>query len=395
MRSKHLPFGEFVALLALLFSTVAFSIDAMLPLLTTIGAELSAHDPTLAQLVLTVFVFGLGLGTLLVGPISDAIGRKSVILAGIALYVIAAAIAAVTESLWVLLIARLVQGLGAAAPRVVSGAMVRDLYAGRQMARVMSLAMALFVLVPAVAPLIGAGIAALFGWRAIFWAFVLFGAISGGWLWLRQPETLPSAARRPLRLGLLREGLFEILGNRRVRLLLLALSLCFSAMFAFLASTPLIFDLRYGRADSFPLWFGAIALGGGLTALLNARLVVRLGMRRLIRAALGCQIVAALAMLVLGPRLNETGDFALFIVFMTVQISAVALLFGNLNAMALDSLGHMAGLGVSIMGGVSTMIAALIATPIAWAFDGTVMPLAAGCLGLSLVALWAVSRVEG
>jgi DHA1 family bicyclomycin/chloramphenicol resistance-like MFS transporter len=394
MRSRPLPFVEFVALLALLFATVAFSIDAMLPVLTTIGTDLAPQDPGQAQLVVTVFVFGLGLGTLLVGPVSDAVGRKRVILAGIVLYMLAAVVAALSDSLWVLLGARMVQGLGAAAPRVVAGAMVRDLYTGRQMARVMSLAMTLFVLVPAIAPLIGAGISGLFGWRAIFWSFLVFGAISGGWLWLRQPETLAAEVRRPLRLSLLWEGLREILGNARTRLLLLALSLSFSAMFAFLATSPLIFDLRYGRGDSFPLWFAAIALVAGGASLINARLVVRLGMHRLIGAALILQILAALATLLLGDTLPPNLDFALFVLFMTVQFATVALLFGNLNAMALERLGHMAGLGASIMGGVSTMVAAVIATPVARAFDGTLVPLAGGCLALAAGALWSMSRIK-
>jgi len=198
---KPMPMGEFVVFIALLFATVAYSTDSMLPLLVEMGQSLAPETPQSAQLVVTGFVLGLGSGTLVIGPISDALGRKRLILAGIGLYMIAAVFAATSDSMGALLAARFVQGIGASAPRVLSQAVVRDLYAGRQMARIMSFAMAIFVLVPAIAPLMGATLGGLFGWRAIFWSFLVFGSISGGWLLFRQPETLPPKCAAPLRSG--------------------------------------------------------------------------------------------------------------------------------------------------------------------------------------------------
>ncbi len=390
---RRMRFGEFIALLALLFATVAFSIDAMLPVLGVIGGELAPLDPGRAQLVITVFVLGLGLGTFLSGPLSDRFGRKPVILTGIAIYMLAATVAAISESLEVLLAARFVQGLGSAAPRVVSQALVRDLYAGRQMARVMSFAMAVFVLVPAVAPLIGAQIAAGFGWRAIFWSFLVFGLVSGTWLALRQPETLAAERRRPLRGADLWAALREVLGNGRVRLFLAALSLSFAPMFAWLASVALIFDDTFGRGPAFPYWFALIAVLSAPASLLNAQLVVRLGMQRLVGWALSAQIASAFAILVL----LQVGvvSFAVFVIFMWLQFFSIGLIFGNLNALALEPLGHVAGMAASVMGGVSTMAAAVIATPIARAFDGTAGPLAAGaflCSGLALGCMALAAR---
>ena len=390
---RRMRFGEFIALLALLFATVAFSIDAMLPVLGVIGAELSPPDPGRAQLVITVFVLGLGLGTFLSGPLSDRFGRKPVILCGIAVYMTAATVAALSKNLEVLLAARFVQGLGAAAPRVVSQALVRDLYVGRQMARVMSIAMAIFVLVPAVAPLIGAYIAAGFGWRAIFWSFLVFGILSGTWLALRQPETLAPENRRSLRAADLWEALREVLGNGRVRLFLAALALSFAPMFAWLASVALIFEETFDRGPEFPYWFALVAVLSAPASLINAKLVIRLGMQRLVAVALSAQIASALVFLIM-VQLGSVG-FAAFVIFMWLQFFSIGLIFGNLNALALEPLGHVAGMATSVMGGVSTMLAAIIATPIARAFDGTAGPLAMGaflCAGLALGCMWLAAR---
>lgn len=386
--TQSLPFFEFVALLALLFSTVAFSIDAMLPTLAEMGRELSPSDTTRIQLVITVFVGGLGLGTFIAGPLSDAFGRKPVILGGIALYMAAAVLAAQAQTLETLLIARFIQGLGAAGPRVVAQALVRDLYSGRMMARVMSFAMTLFVLVPAVAPLIGSGIAAVFGWRAIFWSFLIFGTVSALWFGWRQPETLPAARRRPLRAGTLGRALAEVLGHARVRLYLMALTFSFAGMFVWISSVALIFEDTYDRAAQFPWWFAMIALLSAPAALLNARFVMQLGMRRLILIGLVGQVLSA-GLLVGGLQAGLTGNagFFLFIGVMTVQFFSIAPIFGNLNALALEPLGHIAGVAASVMSGVSTLIAAIIATPIAAAFDGTPMPLALGTGACALASL--------
>ena len=185
--------GEFIALIAMLFATIAFSIDAMLPALPRIAQELTPGNPNAAQLIITSFVLGIGLGTLVAGPLSDSFGRKPVIVAGAALYCLAAAVAYMAPTLETVLAARLVQGLGAAGPRVVSLALVRDLYKGREMARVVSFAMMIFALAPAFAPLLGSAIIAGFGWRGIFLAFITFSAASMLWLASRQPETLPVA----------------------------------------------------------------------------------------------------------------------------------------------------------------------------------------------------------
>lgn len=389
---RSLSFTEFVALLAMLFSTIAFSIDAMLPALTVIGEELTPEDVNRAQLIVTIFVLGMGIGTFFTGPLSDAYGRKPVVVAGIAVYIVAALVAATAPSLEVLLAARFVQGLGASAPRVVTLAMVRDLFAGRAMARVMSFVMMVFILVPAVAPSIGALIIDAFSWRAVFLSFVAFGLISGSWLTLRQPETLPPDRRRALRLPALLSALGEVLGSRVVVTYTAALSLGFGQMFAFLSSAPQIFTEVLDRGESFPYWFAGVAAFAGTASVVNAKLVMRLGMRKLATAAFMMQFAVSgvLATALSAGALPYDWLFPAFFAYMCVAFFMVGLTFGNLNALALEPMGHIAGFAAAIVGSVSTILAVAIAIPIGLAYDGTPLPLTVGvtvCSALALVLM--------
>ena len=380
-------FGEFVALVALLMATVAYSVDAMLPLLPIIGEELSPQDPAEAHKVILVFMAGLGLGTFVMGPLSDALGRRRLLLGGLAVYMAAAVAAALAQDLTTLLVARFVQGLGASAPRVIAQALVRDQFQGRMMARVLSFSTTLFTLVPAIAPFMGALLGHAFGWPAIFWSFVVFGAILSTWIALRQPETLPPERRRPLAVATLWEGLRMVLSHRQVRLYLAALTLTFTLMLLWISSVASIFDESFDRVDSFPAWFAAAALLSAPSSLLNARLVLRLGMARLIGVALGAQVASALLMLGLWPMVAGDAAFALFMGFMLVQFFSHGFLIGNLYALALEPMGHVAGMTASVMGGVSTVGAALIAGALAALHDGTPVPLALASLACLIPAM--------
>lgn len=386
---KDLPArAELIALMAMLAATIAFSIDAMLPALPEIAQALTPDAPNRAQLVVTVFVFGMGLGTLFTGPLSDSFGRKPVMLAGAALYILSAALAAQAESLEMLLIARAVQGVGAAGPRVVAMAVVRDLFAGRQMAQMVSFIMMVFTLVPAVAPSIGALMLQLGGWPLIFWAFVAFAAISGLWLWLRLPETLPVPARRPFRAAALRAAAAEMLGHPVVRLSILVQSLVFAMLFATISSVQPIYDGLFDRAESFPLWMGATALLAASGSLINAMLVLRLGMRRLVALMLQAQIAISAALL-LAQVAGLAGDalFALFFLWQVLAFFQAGLTMGNLNAIAMEPMGHIAGMAASIIGAISTVAGALLAMPIGLLFDGTAIPLAFGVMLLALTSV--------
>ena len=370
---------EFIALLAMLFATIAFSIDAMLPALPEIGAELTPDAINRAQLVVTSFVFGMGIGTFFTGPLSDVFGRKPVLLGGAALYITASIFAAYAETLELLLAARLLQGLGAAGPRVVALAIVRDLHSGREMARIMSFVMMVFTLFPALAPSIGAVIIDVTGWRGIFWAFVLFSSIASIWLMVRLSETHPRENRRPFRLKTFRAALAELFGQRVVVISIGVQALIFAMLFSMISTVQQIYDISFGRAESFPLWFGGVAIFAASGSVLNAALVMRLGMRFLITAMLSVQVVMAgvtLALFAFG--LSGTPAFALFLVWQLSVFFQMGLTVGNINAIAMEPVGHIAGLAASVIGATATVAGVLIAVPNGLMFDGTPVPLAAG-----------------
>lgn len=391
MTGRRLGLVEFTAMMAMLFATIAFSIDAMLPALPEIARELTPLDINRAQLVLAAFVFGMGAGTLAAGPLSDSLGRKPVIAAGFALYILGAVLAYRAPSLDWLLAARLIQGLGVAGPRIVGLALVRDLYSGREMARVTSFVMTVFMIVPALAPSIGALIIHAAGWRGVFVAFVLFGTVALAWVGMRQPETLAPDRRRPLSVASLWTAAREVLTSREVMTYALVMTLGFGQMFALLSSAQQIFGETYGRAEGFPLWFAAMAVLAGGAGPLNARMVTRVGMRPMVGRAYAAQAVSTLVVVGLMSVLTGDAAFALFFLWATSVFFMAGLTFGNLNALALQRMGHIAGMAASIVSAISTMMAVVIAAPVGLAFDGTPRPAMIGVLLCSALA-WLLMR---
>ncbi len=372
--------AEFVALMAMLVAIVAFSIDAMLPALPEVAAELTPAAPNSAQLIVTSFVLGMGLGTFVVGPISDSFGRKPVILWGAGLYCFAAALAWAAPSLELVIAARILQGLGASAARVVTMALIRDFYAGRGMARIVGFVMMVFTLVPAVAPLIGSFIVALAGWRGIFAAFVLFAVCTTSWLMLRVAEPLPPAARRPFRPRAVRAGVREVLAHPVVRHSTLVQALCMTALFASLSTIQPIFDITYGRAAGFPWWFCLIALVSGAFSLVNAAVVVRLGMRRLVRVAMLAFIGLSVVVLIWSQVAAAGLPFWAYVLWQMAAFIHVAMTLGNLNAIALEPMGHLAGTATSVFSALATVGAVALSVPIGLMFNGTAVPLIFGAL---------------
>lgn len=394
-RTKPLPQAEFIALMAMVAATVAFSIDAMLPALPEMGAALSPDNLNNAQLIITSFVLGMGIGTLFTGPLSDAFGRKPVMIGGAVVYIAACFAAWQAQSLEVMLVARLVQGLGAAGPRVVAMALVRDLYAGSDMARILSFVMIVFALVPALAPTIGHYIVVVFDWHAIFLSFIVFSVISTVWLLVRQPETLTPDKRRPLSIRALWSAIKEMFAHRTASLSILIQTLTFGMLFNMLSSTQQVFDQTFGQGDVFHLWFGGIAVVASSAGFLNARLVGRLGMRAIIKAMYTAQIAITIVMIVItasdSPYWLAFGGYVLWVLSNFFQ---AGLTIGNLNALAMEEMGHIAGLAASVIAAVSTIGAVLIAVPIALQFDGTPLPMAIGTLVCAVLALWLTTLIK-
>lgn len=371
---------EFIAMMALLIATVALSIDAMLPALPVIAAELSPTDVNRAQLVVTSFFFGMGLGTLIAGPLSDGFGRKPVILFCAGIYLVGAALCYLAPSLDMLLAARVLQGLGAAAPRVVGMAMMRDLYKGREMARIVSFVMMVFMVVPAMAPLLGQGVLLFADWRAIFAAVAVFALLANAWTLLRQPETLPAPARRPLHLGALWQSAKEVLRHRKAVISTLCQTLSSACLLASLSSQQGIFEQAFDRGPTFALWFGFIALCAASGSLINSRIVVHVGMRRVISTSYAVQVIFTLVLLLA----YETGimpaglAFPAYVLWSIGVIAMMGLTQGNLTALAMEDLGHVAGLAASLMTAASTVLSVVLAVPVGLAFDGTQLPLMIG-----------------
>lgn len=392
-QQQRLPLPEFIAMLAFLFATIAFSIDAMLPALPDIAVDLTPDNVNRAQLILTTFVAGMGLGTLFAGPLSDALGRKRTITIGFGIYIAATIAAIYADSLELLLVARFVQGLGAAGPRIVGLALVRDLYEGREMARISSFVMMIFIMIPAVAPTLGAGIIAISDWHGVFLAFIAFAVIGALWLNIRQAETLPPAARRPLRIGTLYAAAREVLSDRQVMLATLILTLGFGQMFGLLSSAQQLFGETYGKGENFHLWFAAMALLSGSGTVLNATFVMRFGMRRIAKWAYVMQtIVSGLALtLILSGVLPQGLEFPVFFFWAVSVFFMAGVTFGNLNALALQRMGHIAGMAASIVAAISTLAAVLIAAPVGLLYNGTAIPAITATLICSGLA-WALMR---
>ncbi|MFE3835694.1 multidrug effflux MFS transporter [Pseudogemmobacter sonorensis] len=386
---KRLGQGEFVAMIAMLFATIALSIDAMLPALPEIAAVMTPEAPNRAQFVVGAFFLGMGLGTIFTGPLSDAFGRKRVIMWGGAVYCVAAVICFFAQSFELFLAARVLQGIGAAGPRTVSMAMVRDLYKGREMARIMSFAMMIFMLVPAAAPLIGQGVIALAGWHAIFLVYVLFCLITMSWMGVRQPETLPVADRIPLSLATMTASARDLFSRRTILVAIVIQSLTMAAMVASISSIEGIFREYYGREASFPLWFALIAGLSGFGSLINSRVVMRMGMRRVITVTytVVLALTAVHLLLRLGTDLPPAADFAVFLAWMVCLFGMMSLTMGNLNALSMEPVGHIAGFAASMITALATVLSVVVAMPIGQAFDGTPLPLILGAAVLIALSL--------
>ncbi|MEY8097922.1 MFS transporter [Falsihalocynthiibacter sp. S25ZX9] len=376
MASKRLALPEFVSLVAMLFAMIAFSIDAMLPGLPMMGLELTPDAPNRIMLVVLVFVLGMGSGTFFAGALSDAFGRKTVILLGVGIYLLGALISYWSQSLEVLLAARFLQGVGASGPRIAALAMVRDLYQGSMMARVMSIAMTIFMIVPAIAPMIGQAIIFTFGWRAVFAAFALVSFVGGMWLLLRQAETLAPENKRPLSLKSYFSAVVELCKNRIVMISMFVQTLVITFLFSTISSIQPTFEMAYSRGESFPYYFAGIAVIAGISNVVNAKLVVRLGMRKLITSALTCHVI--MMSIFLAIIVFFAMPFWVYLGLVTVNFLVLGFCMGNLTALALEPMGHIAGMASSITAGISTVLGVVLAIPITQNFDGTAFALTIG-----------------
>jgi len=390
------PRAEFVVLVALLTAMVAMSIDTMLPALGQIAGEFSVASPNDRQLVLTLFFAGMMLGTLVAGPASDSIGRKPAIFASLALYLVGSLICLFAANFTMLLAGRFIQGLGAAGPRIVAIAMVRDGHAGAAMARVNSFVMSVFMLVPILAPSIGQMVLLAGSWRLIFLGFVAMAAIAGLWLALRQEETLPRDRRQDFSPATLLAAAVTVVRHPVALGYTLAVGAIFGGFISYLATSQQIFAEQYAQGRWFAVWFGIFAVGVALAMIFNARLVLHYGMRALSKWALRSHIgLSALFMTMVLAAAGHPPLWALGL-YLFASFFCCGILFGNYNAIAMEPMGRIAGMAAAISSSLSTLLALLAGSLIGRLYDGTVIPLTGGFLVMALAALafseWAERR---
>lgn len=378
---------EFIALMALMISIVALSTDAMLPALAIIGRDLGVTEANSNQLVVTAFFLGLAVGQLFFGPLSDSIGRKPAINLGFAIFAVGCVLSLTATDMTMMLAGRVLQGIGAAGPRTVAVALIRDQYAGRAMARIMSFVMAVFILVPVAAPALGQGIMVVADWHGIFWLFLALAIGASIWLTARQPETLPREKRRVFSMVRIGKAALEVCRSRAAIGSAAAAGLIFSAMIGYLTSSQQIFQDTYGVGDLFPLFFAVLAIGIGGASITNARLVMRLGMRRLTVRALIAIIVLSAVFFAVAASMSGVPPLWTFMLYGIPTFFCMGILFGNLNAMAMEPLGHIAGVGSAVVASLTGFISLALGTLIGQSYDGTVLPLVAGYGVLGALAL--------
>jgi DHA1 family bicyclomycin/chloramphenicol resistance-like MFS transporter len=388
----NMSFVEFVGLTAALMALTALSIDIMLPALPQIGASLGVTSENDRQLIVILYMAGFSLGQVFFGPLSDHFGRRPMLLAGLAVYIVGTVGALLSGVFTTLLAARFIQGIGAASPRVIAIAVVRDIYGGRQMARVISFAMMVFILIPVLAPSAGQALVQLGNWHWIFVALLVMAAISALWSALRLPETSRHALGTEGTLTV-RESLAAAVCDPLTMAYGIAGGFMFGCLLAYVASAQQIFVEVFNLGRAFPVVFGAIASVMMVSFFANARLVGQLGMRRVSHTALAAFTVISLCLLAAsGIGLASLPVFALL-------VAAAFFLFGliapNFNAIAMEPQGHNAGMASSVIGSLNTGIGAIIGGLVGQAFDGSVLPISAGFAACSLLTCATVAYAEG
>ncbi len=385
------PAREFIVLVALMMSMTALAIDAILPAFEHIRADIAMDNPNQAQLLISLLFCGLGLGQLVSGPLSDAFGRKKVLYAGLILFLAGTVLCVVAQDLTALLIGRFIQGLGVSGPYICAISIVRDKFSGRQMAKIMSVVMMIFITVPALAPSIGQGIMLVADWRAIFVFYLLYALIVGVWIFFRLEETLPVENRIPFSVKGIGNGFKTVVSNRLTAGYTLAMGLFFGCFLGYINSSQQIFQDLYGTGKLFTVYFGGLALVLGFSSFFNSRFVERLGMHFISRRAVW--VIIASSLLFLALQLFIVPSLWMFVIYAAILFFSFGLVFGNLNAIAMEPMGHVAGIAAAVIGATSSLISMTLGTAIGQAYNDSVMPVTLGfiivpTLGL-LLTLWA------
>ena len=380
--------------MAMMMSLTALSIDAMLPALPIIGAELGVQHPNDNHLIISALFLGISIGQFFYGPISDSVGRKKPLYVGLIIFLLGTTIALLSSSFKLMLIGRWLQGFGLASPRTVSVAMIRDQYEGRKMAQTMSFIMMIFILVPTIAPALGQCILLFFDWRYIFVFFFLMALFNLSWFYSRMHETLTPSARKPFSIRRIAQGFREVLKHKVALSYIITAGLISAPFIAFLNISQQLFQVQYNLGAQFPLYFACIALTFGLASLFNARMVLKHGMQKMITTAVLCLVSLALLMAVY--LYYSTTELSLFycMCYLLTTLFCEGILFANLNSLAMQPLGHIAGIAAALVGALSTLISVLIGTFISAQYQLSLEPIVFGFLICGILSSGLIFWVE-
>ncbi len=367
-------------------SIVALAIDALLPAISNIGIAINSLDPTDNQLLITMIFLGLGVGQLFFGPLSDSFGRKPIVYMGFGLFAVASAVCVFAPSLEIMIFGRIMQGIGLSAPRTIAISIIRDTYKGDYMAKIMSFVTAFFILVPVVAPAIGKWIMDAFGWEAIFYVQLFFALVVAIWFWKRQVETLRPHYKIPFSGRVFVSGLREFIKHRETVAFTFTSGFVTGSFLVYLSASQHVFEDQYGLTESFPYIFAGLACSVGLSTFLNGTLVMRFGMRKLaLMAQMAFCAIAVIYVIVFYGSPNP--NVAVLILFLFAQFFCLGFLWGNFRSIAMEPIGHIAGIGAAINGFVSTIMAVPIANYIGSFVLGTVWPM---FVGLAICGLFSL-----
>ncbi len=396
MFKSRLSQFEFITLMASLMSIVALAIDALLPALNIIASDIGITQTKDNQLLITMIFLGLGLGSLIFGPLSDSLGRKPIVFMGFALFIIASFICIYADNLEVMILGRILQGIGLSAPRTISIAMVRDSYSGDYMARIMSFITVVFILVPIIAPALGKFVLDQYNWQAIFYIQILFSILVALWFWVRQPETLLKSQRIKFSTHIFIDGTKELLKHKQTIAYTLISGFITGSFMVYLSSSQQIFQMQYQLTEQFPFIFAGLAISVGAATFLNGTLVLKYGMKKLVTIAMVAFFIISLLYVVLFYG-KTNPSIGIVLTFFGLQFFAIGFLFGNLRALAMEPVGHIAGIAAAITGFISTLMAVPISILIGKNVSNTALPLFIGfaiCGILSIAILLYINSLK-
>ena len=375
-------------------SVTALAIDALLPALDVIGIDLGVVLQADNQLLITMIFLGLGLGPLLFGPLSDAIGRKPSVYMGFSVFLLASFVCVQATSLEMMIVGRILQGIGLSAPRTICIAIIRDLYQGDYMARVMSFVTIVFLLIPIVAPAMGKFVLDSYTWQAIFYVQAAISVVVTIWFWLRQKETLAVNNRIPFQFHRLIKGTKETLSYKRTIGFTLISGFIVGSFLVYLSASQQIFQEQYGLKEEFPYIFAGLAIAIGIAIFLNGSFVVKYGMEKLVTGSLIGYFLVSITYIIVFYN-TPSPHIYLLLTFIALQFFFIGFLFGNIRALAMEPVGHIAGIAAAITGFISTMMAVPISTLIGRFVATSTLPLFVGfacCSGISIIILWYIKR---